>query len=260
MPAINLTQALKDEYQNLFDACQINLDKLSSVETIVNRITQNQNRYEQVGNGLGIPWYFIAAIHNMESSSNFNCHLHNGDPLSQRTTHVPAGRPTNGQPPFTWEVSAADSLTFQRLNQWSDWSLPGLLYKTEAYNGWGYRNSHPEVLSPYLWSGSNHYLRGKYVADGRWSDTAVSSQIGAAVILRRLVERRIITFESDPNLPARKPFLNYSTKRVEYGEQLQQFLNQFPGIYVLVDGVPGQKTSDAFKLVTGNYLSGDPRA
>ena len=56
MPAINLTQALRDEYQNLFDACQINLDKLSSVETIVNRITQNQNRYEQVGNGLGIPW------------------------------------------------------------------------------------------------------------------------------------------------------------------------------------------------------------
>ena len=36
MPAISLTQALKAEYQNLFDTCQINLDKLSSVETIVN--------------------------------------------------------------------------------------------------------------------------------------------------------------------------------------------------------------------------------
>jgi hypothetical protein len=52
----------------------------------------------------------------------------------------------------------------------------------------------------------------------------------------------------------------YSSKRIEYGEQLQKFLNQFPGVRVLVDGVPGQKTSDAFKLVTGNYLQGDPRA
>lgn len=260
MPTINLSQALKDEYQLLFDNCEINLDKLSSVESIVNKIVLNQTRYEEVGNDLGIPWFFIGAIHNMESSLNFNCHLHNGDPLNQRTTHVPVGRPVNGQAPFTWEESAIDSLIFQRLNQWNDWSLSGILYKTEAYNGWGYRNNHPEVLSPYLWCGSNLYSRGKYVADGRWSDTAVSNQIGAAVILRRLVERRIISFENDPDFPTKKPILKFSNRRIEYAEQLQQFLNQFPGIYVLVDGVPGQKTSDAFKLVTGSFLYGDPRA
>lgn len=259
MPTINLTQALKEEYQRLFNNCQINLDKLNAVETIVNKIVQNRNRYEQVGNQLSIPWYFIAVIHNMESSLNFNCHLHNGDPLTNRTTHVPAGRPINGNPPFTWEESAIDSLTFQRINIWNDWTVSGILYKIEAYNGWGYRANHPEVLSPYLWSGSNHYTRGKYVADGRWSDTAVSNQIGAAVILRRLVEKNLITISDIISVQTNEPILKYSTREIAYARELQEFLNQFPGIYVLVDGVPGKKTSDAFKQVTGNYLFGDPR-
>ena len=257
MPAINLTQNLRDEYQNLFDSCQIKTEKLSEIENIITRILTSQNRYETVANELGIPWFFISVIHNMESSLNFDSHLHNGDPLSARTTHVPAGRPLTGNPPFTWEQSAEDSLTLQRLNLWNDWSLPGILYKIEEYNGWGYRRSHPEVLSPYLWSGSNNYTSGKYVVDGRWSDTAVSNQIGAAVILRRMGEKRIVTFDGE-SIP-KEPFVYYSTKNIQYGEQLQQFLNQFPGIRVLVDGVPGQKSSDAFKLVTGNYLSGDPR-
>ena len=40
--------------------------------------------------------------------------------------------------------------------------------------------------SPYLWSFSNHYARGKYVADGHFSATAVSQQCGAALLLKRL--------------------------------------------------------------------------
>lgn len=259
MPAINLTEALKAEYNNLFNICVIRSEKLQEVERVVAKITANRNRYESVSAQLNIPWYFIAAIHNMESSQNFNAHLHNGDPLSARTVHVPAGRPINGNPPFTWEQSAIDSLQFQKLDRWTDWSIAGTLYKTEEYNGFGYRSRHPEVLSPYLWSGANHYSKGKYVADGRWSDTAVSNQIGAAVILRRLIEKNLITFASEPVINVNKPLLYYSTKKTEHGEKLQTFLNQLPGIYVLADGVPGKKTSDAFKLATGSYLHGDPR-
>jgi hypothetical protein len=36
-------------------------------------------------------------------------------------------------------------------------------------------------------------------------------------------------------------------------------LNTFPGIFVKVDGVPGERTSDAFRKVTGHFLFGDPR-
>lgn len=260
MPSVNLSEALRIEYQTLFDTCIINIPKLQEVERAIQKIITNKSRYESITAQLGIPWFFIGVIHNMESSLNFHCHLHNGDPLNARTTHVPAGRPINGTPPLTWELSAIDSLQLQRLDKWNDWTLPGILYKTEEYNGWGYRTKHPEVLSPYLWSGSNHYLRGKYVADGRWSDTAVSNQIGAAVLLRRLVEKNLITINGAPDFTSNKPLLIYSTKKTEYGKELQTFLNQFPGIYLLVDGVPGKKTSDAFYKIFGNYLSGDPRA
>lgn len=259
MPSINYSDELKTEYDRLFNTCDIRTEKLQVIEKVIKKINDNKSRYDTVAVKLNIPWYVIAAIHNMEASLNFNCHLHNGDPLTARTKHVPVGRPVNGEPPFKWEDSAIDSLSFQRFDKWTDWSLPGILFKLEGYNGWGYRKHHPEVLSPYLWSGSNHYSQGKYVADGRWSDTAVSNQIGAAVILRRMSEKNLIVFTNDPVIVDEKPLVYYSNKKIKYGKDLQKFLNGFPGIYLLQDGKPGKKTSDAFKKVTGNYLNSDPR-
>lgn len=46
---------------------------------------------------------------------------------------------------------------------------------------------------------------------------------------------------------------------IPHGEEVQEFLNKFPGINLKVDGWPGRKSSDAFKLVTGYYLNGDPK-
>jgi hypothetical protein len=42
-------------------------------------------------------------------------------------------------------------------------------------------------------------------------------------------------------------------------EDLQRWLNTFPGIFVKVDGIPGDRTSEAYRLITGSYLPGDPR-
>lgn len=259
MASVRFTAALNDEYQRLFDTCEIRASRMASVEQCVTAINGSRSRYEAVSAMTGgVPWFVIAAIHNMESSLRFDGHLHNGDPLTKRTTHVPEGRPKTGEPPFTWEESAADALAYDGLDRWTDWSLPGTLYKLEGYNGWGYRLYHSHVLSPYLWAGSAHYTSGKYVADGTWSDTAASQQIGAAVILRRMAELGIIAF---PGVSAKLPLLRYTGNKVlPYGEDLQRFLNQFPGIYVLVDGKPGRKTSDAFHDVTGYYLAGDPEA
>jgi len=64
----------------------------------------------------------------------------------------------------------------------------------ESYNGWGYRLYHPNVKSPYLWSYSNQYEKGKYVADATWDKDAVSAQCGGAVLLKRMEERGIISF------------------------------------------------------------------
>jgi lysozyme family protein len=253
----SLTNNLQREYGDLFNTCNIEQSKATIVENIITRIVANKNRYEMVGSPLNIPWYFIGVIHSMESGLSFNGHLHNGDPLTSRTKHVPAGRPVKGNPPFTWEESASDALQFQKLDRWTDWSVPGLLYKLEDYNGWGYRTNHPHVLSPYLWSFSNHYTKGKYIADGTWSETAVSRQCGAAVLLRRMAEKEIIQISSTP-IPS-GPVLKYSKRKIKYGVELQAFLNKFPGVFLKEDGAPGEKTSGAVDEVFGFYLKGDPR-
>lgn len=144
------------------------------------------------GNSSNIPWFFIACAHYLECSFSFKKHLHNGDPLTNYTVRVPANRPKVGhEPPFTFEESAVDALKFMKFDQIQNWNLPTILRKLEAYNGFGYYKYH-SVNSPYLWSYSNHYTKGKYVADGKFDTEAVSKQLGSAVILKRMEERALI--------------------------------------------------------------------
>ncbi len=93
MARVNFTKSLKDEYKGLYKSCQSHIGKFDTIDNLTDTILSYRSRYESVADTLGIPWYFIAAIHNMESSQNFSKHLHNGDPLNARTRHVPAGRP-----------------------------------------------------------------------------------------------------------------------------------------------------------------------
>src|SRR5262245_55433840 len=196
MADIPLTQSLRDEYEQLFATCDIRAGVAAAVERLVDRIAADRARYRAVEDAAGRPrWQVIGVLHAMECGLSFAQHLHNGDPLTGRTTHVPKGRPPDGEPPFPWEASAIDALTVEGWTRWADYSVAGALYRLERYNGLGYRLHHPQVLSPFLWSGSVHYARGKYVADGRWSDTAVSRQIGAAVLLRRMAERGLARFD-----------------------------------------------------------------
>jgi lysozyme family protein len=266
MAGITLTPALRTEYGKLFESCVIRTARLAEVTKAADQLIASRARYEQVTASSGVPWPMTAVVHNMESSQNFTRHLHNGDPLTARTVKKPAGRPKAGMPPFTWEVSTADALSIHNLDADTDWSVAGMLYALEAYNGWGYRKSHPHVLSPYLWAGSEHYTAGKYVDDGTWSEVAVSKQIGAAVLLRRLAERGAFVFADQPKPTENKPLLvtfrttlSSDPVRVEQAKDLQRWLNTHTGIFVLVDGVPGKRTSDAFRAVTGAFLPGDPR-
>jgi hypothetical protein len=95
-----------------------------------------------------------------------------------------------GDPPFSWEQSALDALTMppHSLHRVAAWTIERIAYELEKYNGFGYRRFHPGVKSPYLWSNSNHYAAGKYVADGQWSSSAVSTQCGAMVLIRKIAD------------------------------------------------------------------------
>jgi lysozyme family protein len=179
--------SLRAEYRRMFEACGVRPAYQAAVADNVGRLRRHRARYESVGGEAQIPWYFIGIIHGLEGSFSFMGHLHNGDvPLTRRTRHVPANRPVVWLPPSDWESSAKDALAYQGFLGKTDWSLEAMLYRWEAYNGWGYRRP-GRPPTPYLWSFSNHYSRGKYVADGRYDPQYQSQQCGAAVMLKELL-------------------------------------------------------------------------
>jgi lysozyme family protein len=185
---------LKKEYETLWQSCTVNSNNSAYVTWAANLCIKNKDRYSQVANQVGCPWYLVAILHCLESSFDFNTHLYNGDPLSARTVQYPPGRPKEGNPPFSWEYSALCALRDDGAGNIKTWDIASVLYFCESYNGMGYRNGSgqkttPPRRSPYLWAMTNHYQRGKYVADGKFDPNAVSAQVGAAAILKTLEAR-----------------------------------------------------------------------
>lgn len=260
MSRMTLTPELQNDYQRCFATCVIREERAAEVESLVDAMLAERGRYQSVGAPLNIPWFVVAALHQADTGGDFTVHLHNGDPLTERTRHLPDGRPVKGEPPFRWEDSAADALRLYHFDQWADWSIAGALFLLEGRGGWGYRLHHPDVPSPYLWSYSRHYTQGRYVTDDAWNETAVAPRCGAGVLLRRLAERGLIQL-TEAGRPTPWPLLRYDETEISpWVEALQLFLNTLPGIYVKVDGRAGPRTSEAFRKVAGLYLLGDPRA
>lgn len=177
---------LRGEYETLFANCSIRPDKTGEAAWYRKLILKGRSRYEEASARTGVPWWFVAIVHGMEAGFDFAGHLHNGDPLTARTVQVPRGRPSVWNPPSDWLSSAIDALEHEGFTGKTDWSVARALYRWEAYNGFGYRKARVHIASPYLWSFSNHYARGKYTADGHYNPNAVSKQCGTAVMLKAL--------------------------------------------------------------------------
>lgn len=177
--------ALKAEYERLFKTCQVRKEREPVIRSISHQILDNYPRYKWLTTASGVPLHVIGVIHYRECGLSFDKHLHNGDPLKAKTTHVPPGRPEVDT--WDWCISAADALRLVGFDKWHDWSIPGALWKLECYNGLGYRLFHVNCLSPYLWGGTNQYLRGGYSGDGHWDSKYVNQQIGVAALLKTLI-------------------------------------------------------------------------
>jgi lysozyme family protein len=177
----------------LFVTASIPPDREARLEQVIETLLRGKERYQNVGDKLNIPWYFIGIIHGIETSFAFNRHIHNGDPLTARTVRAPRGRPPVGDPPFSWEDSTMDFLTLQGINASTDWSLSKTLLRFEATNGLGYRNR--GTNSPFLWSCTNHYSKGLFVSERIFNPNAVATYCGAAAILKRLVERGLVKLD-----------------------------------------------------------------
>ena len=180
-------------YEKSFWSMTLRPEKVPAIDTAIAKLVTNRAKFESVGSAVHSPWYVVATIWLRETGGNFNVHLHNGDPLTARTTHVPAGRPLiwptpAGQDP--WAYSAIDALQFFNMGNLDEVPLGQLLAKLEQYNGFGYRVH--QIPSPYLWNFTNVYEKGEFGADGRFDPQKVSQLVGTAAILRRMNDNKVV--------------------------------------------------------------------
>ena len=160
------------------------------VDSVAHRLVDAKDRYEKVSASTHVPWPVIAVIHERESSQSWKASLAQGDPWNHVSVHVPRGRgPFN-----SWEEAAEDALAIcpPHAAKWDDWSIGGALTLLESYNGLGYFRM--GIPSPYVWSSTDQYTKGKYIADGHFDPNAVDHQIGCASLLARmsLIDRSIV--------------------------------------------------------------------
>lgn len=147
---------------------------------------ENQDVYEQISIETGVPPALIAALHYRESACDFGTYLHNGQPLGQPTTIVPKNVCFDNF--HDAAVAALNSAQAQKgisLSQDSDIVL--MMTFAELYNGTGYTDYH-DMASPYVFSGTDVYEKGKYVSDGSFSSETVDKQPGVYILVMSVMD------------------------------------------------------------------------
>lgn len=245
------TPALRDEYARLWDGASVLPKAKAAASVAAKRILANRSRYEEVERATGVPWEFIAILHDREASGSFVGVLHNGEMIlgtGRKTRLVPKGR----GPFTTWLAAAVDALRIKELDKLGEWSVERCLYECERFNGFGYR--YRRLPSAYLWAGTSVYRGGKFVADGKFDPAAQDAQLGVAATMRALmVADPSITFARDGAQPikvasAGLPSFGPGTWN-DAGLKAVQTMLRDKG-YALVgtpDGDWGDKTEDALE-------------
>lgn len=217
---------------------------------VAKRLVAAKDRYKAVEVRTGVPWPFIAVTHERESTQNWTKSLAQGDPINRVSTHVPAGRgPFN-----SWEDAAYDALVncgpYAARNK--DWSIGGLLTLLERYNGLGYAGK--GRASPYVWSGTDQYSSGKYIADGVYDPSEVDKQLGCAGLIMAMMKLDpTIKFDDSPAVVV-------GDEPIRDGVWLQTSLNKLGANPQLEpDGIVGPATRNAvraFQLAQGLVVDG----
>ena len=145
----------------------------------------NGSTYQGIAEETGVPAKLICALHYRESRCNFNTYLHNGQMLGKPTTAVPKDVLF-----YDFKSAALDAL---KKKAWlrdlcnlsaNSKDLVGMVTFAENWNGLGYHNR--GVVSPYIYSGTSLYTKGKYINDGKYDTNAIDKQAGVYFVLMAL--------------------------------------------------------------------------
>lgn len=166
-----------------WQAAQILPGWVHVLDEVAHHLVGAKARYQVVETATKVPWAIIAVIHQRESSQSWTASLAQGDRWDRESIHIPKHRG-----PFkNWEDAAIDALVIcpPHAAHWTDWSIGGALTLLEQYNGTGYAAR--GIPSPYIWSATDQYHKGKYIADGHFDPNAVDRQTGCAALLKRMI-------------------------------------------------------------------------
>lgn len=210
---------------------------------VAKRLVGAKARYQTVEARTGVPWPFIAVTHQRESSQDWSKSLAQGDPWIRVSTHVPAGR----GPFSSWEDAAYDALVncgpYAARNK--DWTIGGTLTLLEQYNGIGYYKR--GIPSPYIWSGTDQYVKGKYIADGVFDPNVVDKQLGCAGLIYEMMKLDPYIKFVDSVISEPEPVPAGELKDSVW---LQNCLNRLGANPPLeVDGIIGAATKTAIKAL-----------
>lgn len=136
--------------------------------------------------GKYVPWWFIPLVHEREcirGVDNWTCNIGQGTPFNQKS-HI---KPYNG-PFHSFREAAIAALVNEAPHAANNtnWSGGGTMTIAEAYNGMGYAKK--GLPSPYVWSGTDQYVKGKYIRDGVFDPNKVDTQLGVAISLKAMME------------------------------------------------------------------------
>jgi len=161
-------------YLNLWRKMEVQPGRIKASNNLAETIVHLRSRYFVIQQQTSVPWWFIGLLHMRESSFNFGTYLGDGSNLAGRWASFADG--------------AHAALAHEGFVGVKDWPVSYQLWASEKWNGQGYF-ALPHVNSPYLWSWSNLYVRGKYRHDGPGGFDAsfVDPQPGVAPVLASLI-------------------------------------------------------------------------
>ena len=165
---------------------------------------ENKARYQGVSDRLAemiaaartelrvVPWWFTAIVSEREYGGppHWDRQLGQGDALDRVSHNEPKGRGpflahagdvTPGRD--AWTRCGLDALIdcAPHAAMWSDWTVGGVMTLFEEYNGLGYAAR--GIASPYVWSGTDQYVAGKFIRDHVFDAKRADVQDGCAPIL-----------------------------------------------------------------------------
>ena len=128
----------------------------------------------EIAQKTGLPPELIAAIHYRESTGNFDATIKDGSKLPAGVSFVDDAVNISND---------ANYVIFKEAYNMSADSVDviAMLSIAEVHNGTGYYKM--GLNSPYLYSGTNLYTKGKYDADGHYNPDLVDKQPGIFLLI-----------------------------------------------------------------------------